>query len=113
MMSHYVLGGPDGHVPIWEPDVLAWAQWFECSLTERVVGQIEIKGWEVSTVFLGVDHNLGNPTAPRQLFETMIFPAGTVNDVYCARYATWRDAEAGHAAVVAAVERGELPAEEA
>jgi hypothetical protein len=47
---------------------------------------------EVSTVFLGIDHNLdyGSPI----LFETLVF--GSDMDGRCQRYATWDEAEAGH-----------------
>jgi hypothetical protein len=52
----------------------------------------------VSTVFLGLDHRWGKQ-GPPILFETMIF--GGVEDQYQERYATWDEAEAGHAKAVA------------
>lgn len=52
---------------------------------------------EVSTVFLGLDHNWG--IGPPLLFETMIF--GGVHDEYQERYSIWDEAEAGHARAVA------------
>lgn len=50
---------------------------------------------KVSTVFLGLDHNLYGPP---HLFETMIF--GGEHDGYQERYSTWAEAETGHARTV-------------
>lgn len=47
---------------------------------------------DVSTVFLGLDHNWGG--GPPLLFETMIFTDGEGG--YCRRYSAWEEAEAGH-----------------
>jgi hypothetical protein len=49
-------------------------------------------------VFLGVDHGFGGR---RELFETMLFVNGTDQGVE--RYATWDEAEAGHARWVAQI----------
>jgi hypothetical protein len=38
----------------------------------RVVAQHWVRGWKVSTVWLGLDHRFGSPGAPL-IFETMIF----------------------------------------
>ena len=60
----------------------------------------------ISTVFLAIDHSLG--TSPPILYETMVF---TVNaddiqtDVFCGRYPSRADAEAGHDEVVAAIDK--------
>lgn len=59
---------------------------------------------EVSTVFLGVDHQF-DPTLPPLLFETMIF--GGPNDHERWRYGTWDEAAAGHERIVAALRAGE------
>jgi hypothetical protein len=93
-VMHYML---DGHTPIPVADVLTWARWFETG--DRTVKQDRIdegSGVDVSTVFLGLDHNWGD--GPPILFETMVFngPLDQAQD----RYATWEDAEAGHAAMV-------------
>ena len=86
---HYVL---DGHEPVFEPDFLKWAQWFETA--NRIVKQTRSNngGVMVSTVFLGLDHSFmgGRPV----LFETMIF--GGPLDGYQKRYYTWAEAEQGH-----------------
>jgi hypothetical protein len=60
----------------------------------------------VSTAFLGVDMNhvrVIRPDLPVLCFETAVFRPGSTDIV--ARYATWADAEAGHAAAVEAVRK--------
>jgi hypothetical protein len=94
MADHYIL---DGHTPVAEPDLMAWARWFESS--DRRVALTELdNGVNVSTVFLGSDHSFGQG-API-LFETMSF--GTDEEV-CERYSTWDEARAGHDAIVASL----------
>ena len=56
--------------------------------------QFHFAGTEVSTVFLGVDHQVGD--GPPLLFETLVFGSGGVDLVN--RYPTWADAEEGHMA---------------
>lgn len=52
-------------------------------------------GGHLTTVFFGLDHSWGMAPRPA-LFETAYFdPAGQVTVL--ARYATWAEAEAGHA----------------
>jgi len=67
---------------------------------KRVVAKTDVAGGSrVSTVFLGVDHrHFGG--GPPLLFETMIF--GGPLDLSCWRYASWDDAEVGHAMAVKA-----------
>ena len=72
----------------------------------------DVNGVHVSTVFLGLDHSFGD--GPPLVFETMTFdnrPAEQRTcDQYAWRYSTLDEAEAGHAAVVAAIRDGrELP----
>lgn len=57
---------------------------------------------KVSTVWLGLDHRWGE--GPPLIFETMIF--GGPFDESQWRYTTKAAAEAGHQAIVAAVESG-------
>lgn len=63
-------------------------------------GDTTINGVRVSTIFLGFDHNfnfLGGPATPI-LFETMTFAdAEAVVPWVQLRYATYDEAEAGHA----------------
>lgn len=97
--SYYVL---EGH----EPRPVALLEWAANQSEDRAgrhVGDDTLPdGTRVSTVFLGLDLN-HHPQGPPLLFETMVFPAdgSPLEDVFCERYATWEQAEAGHAAVLA------------
>jgi hypothetical protein len=53
---------------------------------------------EVSTVFLGLDHQW-HAHGPPLLYETMVFRDGSGDD--CVRYSTREEALAGHNKVVA------------
>ena len=77
----YILKGKRAFL---EYDLLETA---DCHVAKDVIGKVR-----VSTVFLGLDHNLdgGKPI----LFETMIF--GGRHDGYQERYSTWEEAEKGH-----------------
>jgi hypothetical protein len=94
----YIL---DGHAVIEEPDVLRWAQAFEA--TDRQVVRTDVaEGVEVSTVFLGLDHQWGS--GPPLLFETMVFWPGSAHDNDYERCALWEGAERQHDAMVAQVQ---------
>lgn len=90
MAEHYILG-EDGKTPV-ECDLMTWARMFENG--SRVVRKSTVCGIDVSTVFLGLNHQYGD--GPPLLFETMIF--GGEHDQYQERYSTWGEAEAGHEA---------------
>lgn len=95
---HYVLN--DAREVVEEPDIYTWAKWFE-NAAQRVVA----KAWpadhiQVSTVFIGLDHRFGDD-GPPLVFETMVF--GGPLDQEMEHYATWREAIAGHDAMVARV----------
>ena len=97
---HWIL---KDQVPV-PVDLMTWARWFEEA--DRVVKQTPILNdhlaviYEVSTVFLGLDHNHA-PIGPPLLFETMVFASETgYRDLDCRRYPTWHEAEAGHAEMV-------------
>ena len=66
-MCKYVLD--DDEKAVLEPDLSKWAKWFETA--DRHVAGEDIGGARVSTVFLGLDHSLGD--GPPMLYETMIF----------------------------------------
>jgi hypothetical protein len=103
MVDRYTLN--DAHEPVPEPDLLTWALWMDQA--DRRVARTKLEsGFEVSTVFLGLDHNFFGE-GPPILFETMIFrPAADgnwKNDEWtdlCHRYATWAEAETGHMEIV-------------
>lgn len=75
MFRHYYILDEKGN-PVIEPDLMKWARWFEKA--ERHVGLKRIGPYNISTVFLGLDHNYLTEGAP-VLWETMIFTK-LVND---------------------------------
>lgn len=92
---YYVL---IGKLAVPSDDPKAWARMFEG--TARIVAKTRIGGCEISTVFLGLDHNFGSGGLPI-LFETMVFRGGSGEE--CERCETWEQAEAQHAEMVAKV----------
>ena len=87
-MKKYIL---KGHTPVIEEDEAAWGRWH--STADRSVARDVLpNGWEVSTVFLGIDHSSG--IGPPALFETRIF--GRPGGHWRTRCATWTEAEAMH-----------------
>jgi len=100
MIEHMVLDADHNVVPA---DLLTWARWFEDGDARRVALDT-IGEARVSTVFLGIDHSFGGPPL---WFETMVF--GGPHDQATFRYATWAEAEAGHAQVVEAIREGREP----
>lgn len=88
-MNNYILD--ENHNFILEPNIHKWAEWFE-NIHNRIVKKTFINEIEVSTVFLGTDHNY-SPVGLPILFETMIF--GLNND-YQERCSTWAEAEYQH-----------------
>lgn len=96
--KHYILEGKEPK----EATLQEWGNWFNTA--DRHVDRTQINGKDVSTVFLGLDHNYGPGTTP-VLFETMIFGLDG-HDEYCERYCTWEEAEAGHAKAIQWVKDG-------
>ena len=93
---------------IWEPgkplryvEVLEWAEWFENSGESRRVNYSEIGPYEVSTVFLGLNHALAFIGRPLW-FETMVFGSGGM-DGSTERYETEEEAREGHERICLAV----------
>lgn len=87
-MKKYIL---NGEVPVPEEDAIKWAIWFESA--NRIVNRTEIDSdEEVSTVFLGLDHQFVD--GPPLLFQTTVF--GGKLDREQARYSTWEQAVSGH-----------------
>lgn len=94
--SRYILTSDGEPAPC--DSLMAWAFWMESSGDERIVARDELPdGVTISTVFLGLDHNLWGRGAPI-LFETLIF--GGAHDREMWRYATRQQAQDGHARVV-------------
>lgn len=80
-------------------DLIEWATWM--SKNSRRVAFDTFEGVEVSTVFLGLDHNHFKEGDPL-LFETMVF-TDIEGGGDCYRYFIWEEAIAGHAAAVAKI----------
>lgn len=90
MSDKYIL---EGHKVV-PADLATWSKWFEKAGDARTVRKTTIGAVDVSTVFLGLDHNYGEK-GPPLIFETMIF--GGAHDEYQDRCSTWEEAEAMHA----------------
>lgn len=98
---YYILEA-DGYTP--RPvDVITWGRWFEESTEKRIVAQTETPHGTVSTVFLGMDHDILHTSASPVLWETLVFDqAGNGGEQE--RYTSRADAEEGHRRMVAEYE---------
>ncbi|MGH9903932.1 MAG: hypothetical protein ACRD68_19145 [Pyrinomonadaceae bacterium] len=90
----------DGRKVIPCTEVGQWGHWFMNA--ERHVGRTEVGPYVVSTVFVGLDYSFGESERPL-VFETMVFE--DKEEVEREFYATWEEAEAGHARMVALTEQ--------
>lgn len=88
MAEHYIL---KGHKVVPCEDINEWGKWF--ATADRKVAQTKIGDIEISTVFLGLNHNYLNRDSPL-VFETIAF--GGPRDGEMERYSTWEEAEMGH-----------------
>lgn len=104
-MSHYYILRDKEPVAV---EMMEWARWFGDA--DRHVGETVYEGVLISTIFLGLDHGIGQG-GPPLLFETMVFvdaPAWSWAerlDQECQRYCTWDEAALGHAAWVLTVQQ--------
>lgn len=95
-------------VPVKTQPLHTWTRWMKEAVRDgkRRVAYDEIKVGrkkvEVSTVFLGIDHNFLGRGTPI-LFETMVFGGRYDKEMY--RYTTWKKAEEGHKKVLDKVRR--------
>lgn len=94
---YYVLDKDHNAIPT--DDVYEWAKMYEDNSKKRRVASTQVGKYWVSTVFLGIDHSLGDDSPPI-LFESMVF-SDTESDLDCKRYCTWNEALAGHERMVA------------
>lgn len=90
MGGEYIL---EGKIPVPCEDIFKWGKSLEGN---RRVRFTKTRGIQVSTVFLGLDHQFGD--GPPLLFETMVF-GGALNQEMN-RYSTWDEAVNGHKAMV-------------
>lgn len=91
-LAFYILDGRGN--PVREPDPARWEEWFTGSDNRVLKHDTVSRAVRVSTVFLGFDYNFSGK-GPPLLWETMIF--GGRHDRTCQRYASRKDALAGHA----------------
>lgn len=89
-------------------DLLEWANWMEANSFSRHIADDTIGSARVSTVFLGLDHNLMG-IGPPLLFETMVF--GGAFDGEQVRYTTTQQAIDGHNATCVRVRNGSSTAQ--
>ena len=100
--NHNIIKLPPDEFPGGGSD---WTTRRRVGLTKDILGS---PAW-VSTVFLGLDH--GYSSGQPILFESMAFAvpdeqdADSMTECICERYCSWADAEAGHARMVAEVQR--------
>lgn len=87
----------DGHNPVPCEDLVEWAMDLGNDDIRRVAYTELPDGVQISTVFLGLDHNFSGEGDP-VLFETMVF--GGEHNHEMVRYTTWEEAEKGHAEMV-------------
>jgi hypothetical protein len=101
--DHFIL---DSDRRVVAATLMQWARWLQSAGEARVVGRTVVGHFEVSTVFLGLDHRMVETmdAGPPVLWETMVFDKGSRAAHDCQRCAgEWADAEAQHERVVAAV----------
>lgn len=82
-MTHYILRGEE---VVAIDCTVTWAN--EYGKLDRQINHDGINGLVISTVFLGLDED--------NMFETMVFPIGSRQEVYSKRYATLQEARKGH-----------------
>lgn len=87
-MKHYILDKDNNIV---EVDYIEWGLWF--SQNKRKMGNDTVDGVNISTVFLGLDHNFSDK-GPPLIFETMVF--GGEYDQNCIRTSTLKEAQQSH-----------------
>lgn len=95
MMDSYIL---DENKITHPATMEEYAEWYGAQGNNIIrVGYAESATKQVSTVFLGLDHNWNEGNRPL-LFETMVFPndSDSSEDELCERYSTWDEALAGH-----------------
>lgn len=90
MKTLYAILDESGNVLTNIP-MLEWAHWFERNRAQQRIGNDEIEGHLVSTVFLGLNHQF-HPKAKPLWFETMVFgPYATVGPFGPERNSLWHE----------------------
>ena len=102
MSGYYILD--DEHNVVGPVALQAYFEWCRTGFkTKRRVNETTVGDVWVSTVFLGLDHRFGDLDSAPIVFETMTND-GEGHWGNQERYTTWKDAEAGHARMVAKIE---------
>jgi hypothetical protein len=89
--TFYILDDQGNPIP--EPDLRRWEEWFACFENRALKHDTVSRSARVSTVFVGLDYNFWRK-GPPLLWETMIL--GGRHGGTCERYASRKDAVAGH-----------------
>ena len=113
MMMNYILN--DKGEAVAEPDHDRWLAWFERAYApngdrEHMVRRValsRIGEWEISTVFLAMDHNWSDH-GPPILWELMVFGPEPWGE-YQERFSSKEDALAGHQRIFATILAGMQP----
>ena len=92
-MSYTMYMLKDGQI-VRTTDFLQWAAWREEFNPTIAATRLSSLGLTVSTVFLGIDHNMQSKGSPI-LFEAAVFKDDGETDI-TARYATASEARKGH-----------------
>ena len=108
LMKPYILDADGRPTPIEmsvDGALIAWSSWYATADRQVAHDQLGIEdgqpAFEVSTVFLGLEHGQDEMGAPL-LYETLVFVEdGTTRDLR--RYASRAAAQAGHARIVGAL----------
>ena len=88
---------------------MVWAQ--QLARNQRVCSTKFKWGGKLSTVYLGLDHNIFGE-GPPLIFETMLFTDGKEGDNECWRYATEKEAIANHSKLARKFKDGFVEEEE-
>jgi hypothetical protein len=87
-MRYYKLNDKKEVIPCSEEEgIQTWG-------LDRRVALTEDENYQISTVFLPVDHSFEESFV--LVFETMVFPINSYSEEECERYSTWDEAIAGH-----------------
>ncbi len=107
MIQYYYLNEDHTYTPC---DLMTWANQIEALSKQhkKHVAHNIVADKQVSTVWLGVDHNHFSDidNSLPLLFETMVFEGNNVNNIYMDRYTTWEEAEIGHLRAIQWVKEG-------
>ncbi len=79
-------------------ELMEWAELSESGDEYRVIGKTVVGEYLISTIWIGLNMNLGHGVGLPLIFETMVFSdsGNTGWDDYQLRYATEEQAKAGH-----------------